>query len=128
MLLGIVRTAILTIPFKRLTRSLEQHTSIKSGPALSSVDMDNALLIGKAIERAAQHTPWQSTCLTQALTAHRMLYKRNIPGVFYLGVLKERPETAQAHAWSQCGDTILTGESGHESFTVVSVFLWKKQT
>ena len=124
MLLGMVRAAILTVPFKRLTRSLDQQKMIKSAPVLPAAEMDKALLIGKAIKRAAQYTPWQSTCLPQALTAYRMLYKRNIPGVFYLGVSKEDTETAKAHAWSQCGDTILTGESGHESFTVVSVFIW----
>jgi hypothetical protein len=35
-------------------------------------------------------------------------------------------EKMKAHAWSQCGDTILTGARGHEAFTVVSVFEWGK--
>jgi len=30
----------------------------------------------------------------------------------------------RAHAWTQCGDTIITGGGGHEEFTVLSVFGW----
>jgi hypothetical protein len=56
-----------------------------------------------------------------------VLKKRGIPGVFYLGVAKdeEHKEKMKAHAWTQCGDSIITGGRGHEMFTVVSVFGWK---
>jgi hypothetical protein len=58
-----------------------------------------------------------------------MLQKRGIPGVFYLGAMKdeESKEKMKAHAWSQCGDTIITGGGGHEKFTVLSVFGWGKE-
>ncbi len=36
-------------------------------------------------------------------------------------------EKMKAHAWSQCGDNIITGGAGHEEFTVLSVFGWGKQ-
>ncbi len=52
-----------------------------------------------------------------------------IPGVFYLGAAKdeESKEKMKAHAWSQCGDTVITGDGGHEEFTVLSVFGWGKE-
>jgi hypothetical protein len=58
-----------------------------------------------------------------------MLQKRGIAGVFYLGVAKdgEGKEKMKAHAWTQCGDRIITGGRGHEEFTVVSVFGWRKR-
>jgi len=126
--LGAVRMAILTLPFKRLTRSLEHSPQAEKVVPLDEIRRRKALQIGRAIERAAAHTPWESACLAQSLTARRMLQKRGIPGVFYLGVSAGRndPEDKKikAHAWSQCDDIIVTGGKGHERFTVLSVFAW----
>ena len=96
---------------------------------LSEVEMKIAKKVGKAIMRASAYTPWESACLAQSLTAQKMLQKRGIPGVFYLGAAKdeENKEKMKAHAWSQCGDTIITGGKGHEAFTVLSVFGWGKE-
>ncbi len=126
--LGIMRAGILTVSFKRLTRSLEHLPQKEEIAELNEKEMQIALMVGKAISRAAAYTPWESACLAQSLTAQRMLKKRGIPGVFYLGVVKdeESKEKMRAHAWSQCGDTIITGAAGHEKFTVLSVFKWRK--
>jgi len=126
--LGKMRAAILTVSFKRLTRSLRHHPREIALPALDQKDRETALEIGKAIARASAYTPWESACLAQSLTAQKMLQKRGIPGVFYLGVAKDEEsiEKMKAHAWTRCGDRILTGGNGHEAFTVVSVFGWGK--
>ena len=78
--------------------------------------MNIAKKVGEAITRASAYTPWESACLAQSLTAQKMLQKRGIPGVFYLGAAKDEESEAKmkAHAWSQCGDTIITGGGGHE--------------
>lgn len=125
LILGINRAAILTLSFKRLTRSLE-HSPIQKDPKpLNDKQMAIAVKIGQAIKRAAAYTPWESACLTQSLTAQKMLQKRGIPGVFYLGVIKdeESKEKMKAHAWSQCGNKIITGGDSKE-FTILSVFGW----
>lgn len=129
LMLGIMRAAILTISFKRLTRSLKHRQSQEEITPLNYEDMKVAQAVGKGISRAASHTPWESACLVQSLTAQRMLQKRGIPGVFYLGVGKDETgkEILKAHAWSQCGEVIITGGSGHEFFTVMSVFAWGKK-
>ncbi len=126
--LGMMRTAILTVSFKRLTRSLEHVAKKKELPTLNAQEMKTAKLVGQAIMRASAYTPWESACLVQSLTAQKMLQKRGIPGVFYLGAMKdeESKEKMKAHAWSQCGDAIITGGGGHEEFTVLSVFGWGK--
>lgn len=128
-MLGVMRAAILTISFKRLTSPLKHHQNQAPKILLSQKDMQKARSISKGIRRAAKRTPWESACLVQSLTAHRMLQKRNIPGVFYLGVGKDvtGKEAMKAHAWSQCGEDIITGESGHEMYTVLSVFAWGKK-
>ena len=124
--LGMMRAAILRISFKRLTRALEHQAKKSELAQLDEGQMQMALSIGKAIGQAAANTPWESACLAQSLTAQRMLKKRGIPGVFYLGAAKdeEGEEKMKAHAWSQCGDQIITGEGGHEKFTILSVFRW----
>ena len=124
--LGMMRTAILAISFKRLTRSLEHVAKKKELVTLNEKEMKTAQKVGQAIMRASAYTPWESACLAQSLTAQKMLQKRGIPGVFYLGAMKdeESKEKMKAHAWSQCGDTIITGGGGHEAFTVLSVFGW----
>ena len=128
-MLGMMRAAILTISFKRLTRSLEHQQNKDEMIPLSDNEMQTAISVGQAITRAAAHTPWESACLVQSLTTQRMLQKRGIPGVFYLGAIKdeESEEKMKAHAWSQCGETIITGGEGHEAFTVLSVFGWGKE-
>ena len=129
LLLGVMRAAILTISFKRLTRSLEHSNERVDVETLNEEQLQTAIMIGEAIERAASYTPWESACLAQSLTAQRMLQKRGIAGVFYLGVMKDGSlkEKMKAHAWSQCGDTIVTGAKGHEEYTVLSVFEWRKE-
>lgn len=129
MMLGIMRALILTISFKRLTRSLEHQKSKGEMIPLAKDEIETALSVGQMITRAAAHTPWESACLAQSLTAQRMLQKRGIAGVFYLGVAKDKnvEEKMKAHAWSQCGDVILTGGKEYEAFTVVSVFGWGKE-
>ena len=125
--LGMMRSAILTVSFKRLTRSLDHEAKKKELPKLNDQEMKTAKRVGQAIMRASVYTPWESACLVQSLTAKKMLQKRGIPGVFYLGAMKdeESKEKMKAHAWSQCGDTIITGGGGHEAFTVLSVFGWE---
>ena len=125
--LGVMRAAILIVSFKRLTHSLEHVAKKKELPTLNDQEMETAKRVGQAIMRASAYTPWESACLAQSLTAQRMLKKRGIPGVFYLGAAKDEEvkEKMKAHAWSQCGDAIITGGGGYVNFTVLSVFGWK---
>ncbi len=125
-ILGIMRAAILTVSFKKLTQSLEHKAKSEPLAPLNEAQMHTAIQVGRAIVRAAAYTPWESACLVRSLTAQKMLQKRGVPGVFYLGVTKDEESEAKmkAHAWSQCGEHIVTGGRGHEAFTVVSVFGW----
>ena len=127
-LLGTMRFAIPTRSFKSLVANLDVHRGVHDQPPLDSDDLATAHQIGWAVRKAAQFTPWQSACLVQVLAAQRMLQKRGIAGVFYLGAdnsgVEDEAPTFLAHAWLKCGDEFITGEQGHERFTVVSAFSW----
>lgn len=126
LVLGIMRAAMWMTSFKQLTGSLKQQNGGSQAPSLSEQDEIIADTIGKAICTAANNTPWESACLVQSLTAQRMLQRRGISGVFYLGVRKHETgeEQMSAHAWTRCGNIIITGHQGHEEFTQVSAFEW----
>ena len=132
-LLGYIRARILTTSFKKLAAPLAHHRELPANPPLSPDQQQHAARIGKQVATAADHTPWQSLCLAQVLVTQRLLAKRNIPGQFYLGVrrgceLTDDPSGLSAHAWLQCGNTIVNGAAGHERFTVVSTFSWEATT
>lgn len=135
--LGLMRAAILTRPFKQLTRPLQHHKLPPTAQPISAQQLAHARRIGYLVAAAARYTPWQSLCLVQVLVVQRELVKRHIPGQFYLGVVKgadvveEGAESAEdaatdlaAHAWLQCGEEIVNGGAGHERFTIVSTFSW----
>ena len=124
--LGIMRAAILTLPFKKLVGSLDHHKGAVA-PPLNRVQMEMALAIGEAVRTAAGNTPWESACLAQTLTAQRMLSKRKIGGIFHLGATMNNAaeEKLKAHEWLLCENTIITGEAGHEQYAVLSTFSWK---
>lgn len=127
MTLAVTRMAMALVSFKRLTRRLTCTAHAVKPPAVPEDQLYRAKLIGTVIELAAKNTLWDSACLARALTARRMLQRRGIPGVFYLGAAKEEATAGgvKAHAWSRCGDAIITGSEGHEAFTVMSAFSWE---
>ncbi|MEM1156032.1 MAG: lasso peptide biosynthesis B2 protein [Pseudomonadota bacterium] len=128
-LLGYYRARILLFPFKRLTKYLEHHRQTVEPPAVAFEQIKRAQRIGYLVSLAATVTPWQSRCLVQVLVTQRLMAAQYIPGQFYLGLHQNsRPNDEQnslfAHAWLQCGDSVVSGAAGHEAFTAVSTFVW----
>jgi len=127
-LMGFVRVSLSKKPFKELVAELELHREAVLQPPLELSAQETARSVGWAVRTAANFTPWNSTCLVQVLAAQRMLRKRAVSGVFYLGAATGSNAiegvALDAHAWLKCGDQFITGEQGHERFTVVSAFSW----
>lgn len=123
--LGIVRAAILVLPFAWVARRL----ALETGNSAASPMTDNpaaraaALRVGRAVRTAASRTPWESKCLAQALAAALMLRSRKIPFVLTLGVAKtSNPNPGiDAHAWLFSGDILLTG-AGYEHYSIIAQF------
>ena len=124
--LGIMRAAILTVSFKRLTRSLMRLQDVRE-PGVDVGQLELAKAIGKAVRTAANNTPWESACLTQVLVAQRMLQKRGIGGVIYIGATMDssNEEMLRAHAWLKSGGEFITGEEGRGDYTVLTSFGWQ---
>ena len=118
--LGLSRTAILLIPFRRIAPLLGQTMTITPDHELP--DMTFPLQISWAVRTAARFTPWESKCLAQAMSARIMLKRRGYPTTLYLGLAKKERNELSAHAWLRCGSRILTGGAGHRQFTVVGAF------
>lgn len=123
--LALARTAILTIPFRWTSRLF----ALKPGDGNTALDQPShreiARRVGWALGVAAARSPWQSTCLAQALAGSGMLRRRRIPATLAMGVVKAADETdnLKAHAWLSCNGIILTGASGHEKYNIVAKFV-----
>lgn len=125
--LGLARYSILRRPFKNIVAGLELHRGTAEPRALAMTEQSLADCVGLAVTTAARFTPWESACLAQVLAAQHMLQKRGVSGAFYLGATspsQQNGDTMTAHAWLKCGEQFITGESGHEQYTVVSTFSW----
>ncbi len=123
-LLGIMRLAVLCAPFQRTVRYLGLTPQASPSSDVNPKQIASAVAIGWSVRAMAARTPWDSACLAQALAGMVMLKRRGIPALLFLGVAKEKvgPDDMAAHAWLSCGGEMLTGEGGHERFTVVGIF------
>lgn len=137
--LGSARLALRSTPFKQLVAELTLHRGPVEAPAVGPEALAEAKRIGWAVRAASGYTPWRSSCLVQVLAAQRMLQQRLLPGAIYIGTsyigasLEEGPGEGadpatnaglDAHAWLKCGEAIITGESGHQRYAVVTTFSW----
>lgn len=126
--LAIARLAMVTLPFRWLTLNMGERMAETPIETLPLEQRRTLFRIAWAIRKLSPHTPWQSKCLVQAMTAKRMLQRRKINSTLYLGVLinKENDpadsDPLKAHAWLRSGRMLLTGAPGHRRFTVVATF------
>lgn len=119
--LALARLALLTVPFRRIAPLLGT-LQLESEAAVPAKTVRHANRIGWSVRTMARRTPWESACLTQAISAKAMLRRRRIHSTLYLGLAKNQSQAMKAHAWLRCGAAILTGEAGHEQFTILSSF------
>ena len=76
--------------------------------------------ISQIVNRYCDKTVWESKCLVRALTAQKMLSKRNIHSTLYLGCAQKDGKMI-AHAWLRCGSMYVTGGNG-EGYAEVDRF------
>ena len=119
--LGILRMAILTVPFRLLARHCGRHMT--EAPAVEDLERDDLLKrVSWAVAVMSRYLPWESKCLARALAAKMMLKCRGIPSTLYLGLARDRDKELRAHAWLRSGTVFLAGSRGKNRFTVVSTF------
>ncbi|WP_094603507.1 hypothetical protein SPSIL_010560 [Sporomusa silvacetica DSM 10669] len=121
LLAGVVRLAILLLPFSWQAMFLGKHMRESSIDECTE-KMAFAKQVGRIIETASRYTPWESKCLVQAVVGKMMLRQQGIANTLYLGVARNEGDNLIAHAWLRCGNTIITGRQGKDKFTVVGKF------
>ncbi len=124
-LLGIAKTAIFTVSFRRLAPLLGVSTSIAPFvPLVNSAEEQRARQIARLVALTARYTPWDSNCFPQAVAARLLLGLYHIPYVLYFGLMKD-PDSSElkAHAWVVTGRVAVTGGVSFNCFTVVGCFL-----
>ena len=113
-LCGIAKVAIQCLSYKRLSvyfgRSCQM---LVASTLISKEQIQQVLTIRRAIALAARYTPWNSSCLIQALIAKFWCQRHHIPYLFFIGLAKKsnQPLRREAHAWITAGPIAVTG--GH---------------
>ena len=123
-MLGLCRFLIRYIPFNLMASRMLGWFMAETVKTLPPDAAEVAADVGWVVERMADHTPWESACLPQAMAAQNMLKRRSIGSTLYLGLGKsDRCKTGhEAHAWLRCGTAILTGESEMGDFQSVACY------
>lgn len=121
------------VKFKKLTRQLQSHTGDISSPNASEPQILDAVRLAKVVIRVSRNLPWTPTCLVQVLALQRMMARRSLPGVFYLGAVTDSDEARAAgranglaaHAWLACGEVIICGgQDSPQRFATLAGFTW----
>lgn len=116
---AIARFLILFIPFRKYSFWLGRYGS--ETPETDPESAEYIRLVYLSVRRAQKITPWRFKCLEQAMTAKKLLNRKNIPSTIYFGV-NRRNGKMNAHAWLRCGSTFVTGGRNRHEFTTVAWF------
>lgn len=121
-LLASMRLALALVSFEKICKWIGLKNAGET--AVKPPSQDEFLRkVGWAVNIAADRTPWESACLSRALVAAFLLRQKGIPASLYLGVAKNAAGAGfSAHAWLRHGEQFITGEGGHERFSVIAVF------
>lgn len=116
---GLYRWQILKRPFEKLSSKIgtfQKETEVK--------EFDENLIrdVQFSVVGVCNHTPWESKCLVQALTAKKILNRYGLPCTLYMGVCKDEKDEMIAHAWLRCGNIFVTGGIGHLYYTITGMY------
>lgn len=104
MLMAIIQVGFRTMPFAMLRRWLDKGKGCRGAAHTRA-------RIAWAVNAAGRRLPGR-TCLSEALAADVMLRRRGYTSSVRFGIRKIRgsSDPPQAHAWVECGGTIVTGK------------------
>jgi len=70
---------------------------------------EKLLRVKTAVARCNRYAPWNTECLTQALTAKKMLKSRKVNSLLIIGFRKDGKGEIGGHAWLKVGPYFITG-------------------
>ena len=118
---GCARAIILFVPFNKLRKRMGKVKE-ESPEEVDKNIYKEAVDVSEIVSIVSRHTPWESKCLVQALTAQKLLKEKEISTTLYLGVKKDRNNNMLAHAWLRCGEYYVTGGANKDGYAVVAKF------
>ena len=118
---GCARAFILFVPFNKLRKRMGKVKEESPEEVDINTYME-ARNVSEIVSIVSRHTPWESKCLVQALTAQKLLKEKEISTTLYLGVKKDRDNNMLAHAWLRCGEYYVTGGANKDGYAVVAKF------
>lgn len=124
-LCGFAKTCILLFSYRTLSRYFGRSHQMTMASSLTTIQQhQRALFIRRGVRLAARYTPWDSSCLTQALVAKFWCDRWKIPYFLFIGLAKNssKPLGKEAHAWVTAGRLAITGGYCFESHHVISTF------
>ena len=118
---GCARAFILFMPFNKLRKRMGKVKE-ESPEEVDKNTYKEARDVSEVVGIVSRHTPWESKCLVQALTAQKLLKEKGISTTLYLGVRKDKDNNMLAHAWTRCGKYYVTGGANKDGYAVVTKF------
>jgi hypothetical protein len=70
---------------------------------------EKLLRVKTAVARCNRYAPWNTECLTQALTAKQMLKRRKVNSLLIIGFKKDAEGEIGGHAWLKVCPYFITG-------------------
>lgn len=121
MVSALVRFALLVFPFRWIAPLLGKQTQEASQCRSPQPDHERER-IAWAVDVAGRYLPWNSTCLSQAITAKMLLRRRGIPSTLYLGAGRDEQDKICYHAWLRSGDSVVAGGPIEKTYTILATF------
>lgn len=125
----LIRARLVTLlPARVYTRDFGAVVTTAVSAAATPEQDEEAVRIGRMVEKVARYLPFRALCLQQAIAVRRMLVRRGVPVSVCLGVSRHREDRAApalgraAHAWVQVGDRVVSGAGELDRYAVVARF------
>lgn len=99
-----------------------QNASDSEEISITDDQKNQAKQIGRIIRFVLRYTRWSPTCLVQSLAAIRMIRRRGLSGLLYIGVNRGDDHQFGAHAWVCVGDVDVCGGRQASDFKIISVY------
>lgn len=118
---AVFRVQILLIKPKYLRKHWGEEGK-ESVPEETKAVYKYAASVGRIVDKICTKTSWESKCLVRALTAQKLLLRKDIHSTMYLGCKLEEGKMV-AHAWLRCGEMYVTGGNGEQvGYAIVDKF------
>jgi hypothetical protein len=99
------------VPFRRWHGWIGNKDQLNEKTKATQEQLSRANRIRRNVKRANKILLNSSRCFAISLAIKKMLYRRNIPGILFLGVNKKENKSLRAHAWVKCDGITLYGGS-----------------